>query len=106
MSGHVGKALARLLGVYFVYFRGSVTAEPLGRSDWASVTFTGAQHRLRLTLDGPGAAGAAADFLASMGNLDLPIPGHITADIALLADGRSDAGDHAWLELEILTIEE
>lgn len=106
MSGDPGKALARLLCATFATFGGDVRIEQLGRNDWASVTFSGTQHRLRVVLDGAGAAGAGADFLQQMGEIDLPIPGHIIADVGLLAEGRNDAGDHAELELEILTIEE
>lgn len=105
----LGRALERLVSATFGTFRdtgGRVRAEALGQNDWASVTFSGAQHRLLIILDGPGAAGAAADFLAVMTEVELPITGHIVADVALLADARSDSGDHAWLELEVLTIED
>ena len=106
MSKDPGLPLARLLGVNFVNFVGSVSVQPLGRADWASVTFTGARHRLRLVLEGQGAVGAAADFLERMADLDLPIAGHIVADLALLAEERRDGGAYAALDLEALTIEE
>ena len=80
--------------------------ESLAEEDWASVTFSGARHLLRATLEGPGAVGAAADFLDRLTDMELPIPGHIVADIALLSETRSDGGDYAALELEALTIED
>ena len=109
MSESIGKALERCLRVNFVDFAGSggaVRVETVAQDDWASVTFSGARHRVRITLDGQGATGAAADFLAVMSDVELPTPGHIVADLSLRADARSDSGDHAWLELDILTVED
>jgi len=102
----VGEKLARMVSVGFVGFAGEVSANVLEQVDWASVTFTGARHRLQVTLDGEGAVGAAADFLDKLPDLDLPIPGHIVADIALVAEQRGDDGRHATLDLEALTIED
>lgn len=109
MSRDIGQALSRALYVNFmkfVNFGGTAKMDTLSSIGWASVTFTGARHRLRVELEGPGAAGAAADFLAEMDELEVPIAGHVVADLALLADGRSDDGRRAWLEIEALTIED
>ena len=105
MSGHCGKALARLLRETFATFRGETAVEWLDATPWASVTFTGARHRFRIALDGDGAVGAAADFLAAMDGMDLPIPGHIVADLALVGEQRGDNGRHVSLEIEALTVE-
>ena len=102
----LGEKLARMVSVRFVGFAGEISAIALEQVDWASVTFTGARHRLRVTLDGQGAVGSAADFLDKLPDLDLPLPGHIVADIALVAEERGDSGRHAVLELEALTIED
>lgn len=104
MTGPTGAALARVLTVNLMTFAGNLRVEPLAETEWASVTFTGARHRLRVTLDGEGAVGAAADFLGRMPDLDLPIPGHIVADMALIAEERRDSGCYACLEIEALTI--
>ena len=107
MSADAGQALARVVRgmiVNFMNFVGSVSVETLEKTDWASVTFTGARHRLRAVLEGPGAVGAAADFLQEMPELDLPIPGHIVADIALVSEERRKG--YACLELEALTVED
>jgi hypothetical protein len=106
MSSPLGKRLARVVGANIGTFRGETRVEPLEQTDWASVTFTGARHRLRVTLEGDGAVGAAADFLEQLPDLDLPLPGHIVADIALVAEERGDTGRYAALELEALTIED
>lgn len=106
MSRSTGDRLARVVTANIGTFGGSIRVEPFEQTGWASVTFTGARHRLRVTLAGDGAVGAAADFLAQLPDLDLPLPGHIVADIALVAERRDDGGRYAELELEALTIED
>jgi hypothetical protein len=100
------RALARVVSVNFGTFRGEVSVAALARTNWASVTFTGARTRLRVELEGDGAVGAAADFLGRLDELDLPVPGHIVADLALVAEERRDGGGYAALELDALTIED
>lgn len=100
-------SLIRAITMNFVNFAsagGLVTAELLESTDWASITFTGARHRLRVELTGQGSVGAAADFLAALTDLELPIAGHIVADLALISEARRDGGGYACLELEALTI--
>jgi len=104
MSRAIETPLERALRAAFAGFGGSVQAATLSQTPWASVTFAGARHRLRLAIHGEGAIGAAADFLASLTDLDLPLPGAIVADIALVSEERHDGGDYACLELEALTI--
>jgi hypothetical protein len=96
---------ARIVG-YFSAFPGDVEVASLARTEWASVTFCGARHRLCVALHGPGAVGAAADFLADLPEMEFEIPGQIVADVALLSEERRDGGSCASLELEALTIEE
>lgn len=67
---------------------------------WASVTFTGARHFIRLVLPS-----TAADRLAErLEAHEFAIPGHLVADIMVAS--RHDAGDLATLEIETLTIED
>jgi len=106
MSRSLGERLARVVSAKIGAIGGTIRVEPIEQTDWASVTFTGARHRLRVILDGEGAVGAAADFLDQLPDLDLPLPGHIVADIALVTEERGDDGRHAMLELEALTIED
>ncbi len=106
MSRSCGRALAALIRGSFAAFDGIATVEVLAERDWASVTFCGARHRLQAVLEGPGAVGAAADFLDCIGEMEFALPGHIVADIALIAEARRDGGGYAWLELEALTIED
>jgi len=106
MSRGLGDRLARVVSANIGTFGGATRVESIEQTDWASVTFTGARHHLRVTLDGEGAVGVAADFLDKLPDLELPLPGHIVADIALVAEERSDNGCYATLELEALTIED
>ncbi len=87
-------------------FTGAVTVDSLAFRPWASITFSGARHRLRVVFDGAGAVGAAADLLPRLEDLEVDIPGLLLADLALLADSRSDDGARAWLDLEALTIDD
>ena len=105
-SAAAGKALSTLLGVNFVNFAGTISVEPVATTDWASITFSGARHRLLVRLEGAGAVGAAAQFLDELPALEVDIPGHILADLALIAQERDARGAYAALELEALTIEE
>lgn len=106
MSAAAAHALAHAIAMNFMNFTGQLEVAVLACSQWASVTFTGARHRLEVRLAGAGAVGAAADFLAELPELDLPIPGHVVADISLLAEERRGGGADVRLVLEALTIED
>jgi len=67
---------------------------------WASVTFTGARHLLRLAMP----AEMADAFAAELDAHEFAIPGHIVADIAVTA--RHKAATGTTLEIEALTIED
>ncbi len=61
--------------------------EELLSRDWASVTFVGVLHELRLRLEGPAAETRAAATLlaASIGERDIALPGHFVAEIEVTA---------------------
>lgn len=61
---------------------------------WASVTFTGARHRIVLTVPD----GQRTALLDGLDCDDLPLPGHIVADITAADDG-------AAIVIEALTVE-
>ncbi len=63
---------------------------------WASATFNGARHRLTLASADTG----FAPWLAGLGEADLPLRGHLVADLTVAAR-RGDA-----VEIEVLTVEE
>lgn len=68
---------------------------------WASVTFTGARHCLALVaLETP----ALRAWLAALPDLDLPLSGHLVADLAVEAEERH--GTMLHVSLAVLTVEE
>lgn len=67
---------------------------------WASVTFTGARHVL--TLEAPATAALDA-WLETLPETEFVIPGHLVADIAVVAVRRDDA--RAEVRIEALTVE-
>ena len=68
---------------------------------WASATFTGARHKLSLeAVEGS----ALDDWLAGLPEADLPIRGHLVADIIVMSVQRADGT--ATIGLEALTVEE
>jgi hypothetical protein len=68
---------------------------------WASVTFTGARHMLKLT----GAASAALTrWIAALPETEFALRGHLVADLSVEAVRR--AGAAVTVMLEVLTVEE
>lgn len=71
----------------------------VGEADWtrwASATFVGARHRL--TLGGAGTAFEA--WVAGLADAELPLRGHLVADVAVVARTREA------VVVEVLTVEE
>ncbi|HEX8642997.1 MAG TPA: hypothetical protein VF702_03690 [Allosphingosinicella sp.] len=87
-------------------FRGHFRVDSISSRPWASVTFSGARHRIAFTLEGEGAAATADAFAARLGDAEFDMSGHILADIALVGDERSPAGDRVQVRIEALTVED
>lgn len=66
---------------------------------WASATFVGACHRMALTIEGPGADA----WIAGLDEVDLPLRGHLVADLIVATMVRTEA--RADLGIEVLTVE-
>ncbi|WP_404334202.1 hypothetical protein AB2M62_12605 [Sphingomonas sp. MMS12-HWE2-04] len=79
-------------------------AVTIGQSDmtrWASVSFTGARHTLALVaLSEP----ALDDWVAALPDIDLPMRGHLLADLTVKQVRRAGADTH--LLIEALTVED
>lgn len=67
---------------------------------WASATFNGARHRL--TIRGEGAPFEA--WAVALPEADLPLRGHLVADLAIAA--RRVMTDDVAFDIEVLTVEE
>lgn len=85
-------------------FRGQITVDQLVSRSWASTTFSGARHELRLSLAGAGAAAAADRFIAGLPEAEFDLRGHIVADMVLVSVERQPAGEQVLLSLEALTV--
>ncbi|WP_139810020.1 hypothetical protein [Sphingomonas azotifigens] len=68
---------------------------------WASVSFTGARHRIALEM---AATDAAYAWLAALPELDLPLRGHLVADLHVAS--RDVERGRLHVLLEALTVEE
>lgn len=81
--------------------------EELLSRDWASLTFVGALHEMRLRLEGPAAEtrAAAATLAATIGERDIALPGHFVAEIEVTA-GTADvmAEDMIAISLTVNTL--
>lgn len=66
---------------------------------WASATFCGTRHELRLRLS----ALSGCALLAGIGEREFDLPGHILIDIAATETGRD--GEDILLAVEALTVE-
>jgi hypothetical protein len=97
-------AFLRAIRVSFVSFAGDFTLHELVSRSWASVTFSGARHRIAFSLEGAGAQEAASDFLGRMNEAEFDLRGHILADITLTGEERSF--DKVKISLEALTVED
>lgn len=105
MTADAAEALARSLRGQFAGFAGIVEIEELASRRWASITFTGARHRLVLRLAGPGASAAAEAFLDGLGEREFDLKGHVVADIALKGEVAVEGEEAVRLTLEALTVE-
>lgn len=78
-----------------------VHVESSSSQPWASVTFTGARHKATLRI---GSTHAADRFAEGIDVAEFMLPGHILADIEIVA--RRPVPDGIFLDLEALTVED
>jgi hypothetical protein len=97
------RVLGRAVAAAFAEHGAAAFIEEIDSTPWASVTFSGARHRLALRLSGPLAGPAADAVLPDLGEREFALPGHILIDIACAAEAR--IGGDVLLTLEALTIE-
>ncbi len=78
----------------------TVSVVASGATRWASATFVGARHRLTLSSEETDAAAAWLDGLA---DADLPLRGHLVADLIVV--DRTVADARFTGTIEVLTVE-
>lgn len=82
----------------------AVVAESISSESWASITFSGERHRLRLGVAGPHAEAAVEALIAGLPEFEPDMPGQLLVDIALA--GRSTAADGRMIvDLTAVTLE-
>lgn len=81
---------------------GMVGVEHVSRRDWASATFAGELHRLRLSLAGPESAAAADGFIAGLDDREFDLRGHFVASVALAGERRRDAAVELLVDLLVI----
>ena len=91
---------ARLIRALIARSGDSATLDHGTSEPWASATFTGARHLLRLALP----PAAADGFVLGLDEHEFAIPGHIVADVIVTARRESEAA--TILEIAALTIED
>ena len=97
------RALVRLLSMRFGV--NLVNFDIVRSAPWASITFTGARHELAMKLRGDDPEKVADRFLADLDVAEFDLPGHLLADIALVARDTKPCGT-VRLRLEALTVED
>ena len=78
--------------------------EETSSRDWASVTFTGARHKMALRIEGPDAGERADRFCNRLDAAEFELRGHVVADIVLAA--REEIPEGIRLRIEALTVED
>ena len=100
-----GDQLVRALRAGFAAFGTEACFAERTSRDWASITFSGSRHRLKLRLEGDKAGVAADAQLADLAEARLDLRGHMLVDLAVLLDERDEGGTRVRLVLEALTVE-
>lgn len=101
MTGDAAALLGRALAEHAEAAGCPVRVSAAHSTRWASVTFTGARHRLTLA----GAASPAIeDWLLGLPEAEFALRGHLVADVRVEAVRREEGTVTA--ELEVLTVEE
>lgn len=87
----LGRALARAAAREGLV----VAVEECGSAAWQSATFSGHRHALALTAP---VGAAASAWLAQIGDLDVPLPGYLLADLSITQADERDGQRHVRIE--------
>lgn len=74
---------------------------------WASITFTGARHRLAMQFSGAEAVAAGEHFIAALPDHEFTIPGQLVAEATVIeAEHRLIPSPRLVLQCELLLLED
>jgi hypothetical protein len=82
---------------------GSVALEEVRVRGWKSANFRGARHEFLLRFRGLDCASRADRFVEALARTELDLPGHVVADVDLVAEERR--AEWTLLRMEVLTVE-
>ncbi len=71
--------------------------------DWQSLTFVGERHEFSLSMAPPDGAAAAARLIDNLAAAEWSLPGHLVADIVMVAHTQADDGT-VTVAFEALTL--
>jgi hypothetical protein len=75
-------------------------------SSWASITFAGTRHRIKLAFEGAEAIEAGECFIAYLPEHEFGIPGQLVADAAVVAIDHTQSPPVLVVTSELLLLEE
>lgn len=90
-----GVLLGRALSAAAARHGCAVTVEEREATAWHSATFSG--QRLALVLSAP-VGEASHAWLRTIGEMDVPLAGHLLADLCVTREGERDGRCHARIE--------
>lgn len=86
--------------------RGDAELEEHRGTSWASATFTGMRHVMRLRFEGAQAVATAHWLVRTVPEHEFALSGHLVADIAITESHRRSEGEPSMtLIIEALTVE-
>lgn len=91
-TDHLREALVALGGGHAIVTSHSERA-------WASITFEGSRHTLKLLFEGAETVAAGEHFIAALPDHEFTIPAQLVADATVIGV------DHAMIETERMTVE-
>lgn len=85
-------------------FDNAITFEEVVSRGWVSRTFVGTRHAIVMSVAGDDAGARVDRFAHRLSDCDLPMRGHILADIAVISDDRQPGT--VRFGIEALTVED
>jgi len=98
---------ARLCAEVMALSEGCATIVSRQEAAWASITFTGKRHTLRVVFDGPLAAEAGERMIAALPDHEFTIPGQLVADATVReVDHRLLPDERLEVAIDVLMLDE
>lgn len=96
------RCLVRRAGIH----RDRILLTEFHSTDWQSLCFIGEQHRIRFRIPAPDSAAIAARLTDGLEESEFSIPGHIVADVTVVAEPETHDDCSISMTIEALTVQE